>query len=106
MYELLGENRRRRRPEVADRVAAMVGRPPSGDDFLPTDAVAALEQAAHEQWRCHNVWHRIFGDRLRGELARTLRELAAALDGAEAFLLSGAPVEAVRVPVATVLRHE
>jgi hypothetical protein len=67
---------------------------------------AHIGQTPPPQAKYHLVWHRIWGDRLAREVARTLRELAARLDGTDAYLLFRNPLEAVRVPVTPVLRHE
>lgn len=104
---LATENRRRlERPAVVRDLAERLGFEPSLDDFLALDAAEALSRDIEEQARYHLVWHRIWGDRLAGEVASTIRALADRLDGLDAYILLRDPPEAVRVPVAAILRHE
>lgn len=103
---LAGENRRRRhRPALLREIAAATGTEPSLDDFLALAATERLEEVLPARTKHHQVFHRIWGDRLAGEVARTLRELADRLHEAEAFLLWRDPPEAVRVPVDAMLQH-
>lgn len=103
---LVIENKRRRhRPQLLHELAAVLGEEPSLDDFLALEATQQLHQAVHDQKKYHLVWHRIWGDRLIGEVAATLRGLADVLRNAEAYLLWRDPPEAIRVPVSPVLHH-
>lgn len=102
---LVRENaRRRRRPELLEELAAVIGREPCVDDVLSLQAAEALQAAVVAQARFHLVSHRIWGTRLTGEVAVTLRAVSDRLDGAEAYLLQRDPLEAVLVPVGPVLR--
>ncbi len=103
---LAAENRRRRhRPALLREIAAATGTEPSLDDFLALTATERLREAVVDQAKYHQVSHRIWGDRLAGEVARTLVELADRLDEAEAYLLWRDPPEAVLVTVGAMLRH-
>ncbi len=86
-------------------IAAATGTEPSLDDFLALAATERLRWSLEDQAQYHQVHHRIWGDRLAGEVARTLAELADRLDDAEAYLLWRDPPEAVLVPVGAMLRH-
>ena len=69
-------------------------------------AAERLWLVVEDQAKFHLVWHRLWGDRLAGEASRTLREIAGKLEtGIDAYLLWSNPPEAVRVPVAPLLRH-
>lgn len=104
---LLAENyRRRHRPELVRDLAAALGAEPAPDDFLDLTATEALWEGVASQAKYHAVWHRIWGDRLAGEVARTLRDLADRLEGIDAYLLRRNPPEAVRAPVSPLLRNE
>jgi hypothetical protein len=103
---LVAENRRRRtRPGLIRELAGATGEEPSSDDFLALEVAEQLWQAVGDLARYHLVWHRIWGDRLSHEVARTLRDLADRVEGVEAYLLWRDPPEAVRVPLPPVLRH-
>jgi hypothetical protein len=103
---LLAENQRRRhRPQMVRDLAAAIEDAPSPDDFLGLSATEALWKGVESQVKFHAVWHRIWGDRLSGEVADTLRDLADRLEGIDAYLLQRNPPEAVRVPVPPLLRH-
>jgi hypothetical protein len=103
---LAAENKRRRhRPALIAAIAAATGMEPSLDDFLSLTATEKLREAVLDHGKHHEVFHRIWGDRLAGEVARTLVELADRLDQAEAYLLWRNPPEAVLVPVGPILRH-
>jgi len=103
---LATENKRRQvRPLRLLEVAAATGVEPSLDDVLALEATAGLWQAVRGQANYHLVWHRTWGDRLAGEAARVLRELADRLGESEAYMFWEHPPEAIRVPVAAVLRH-
>lgn len=100
------ENRRRHhRPALLSEIEAATGTEPPLDDFLALTATERLREAVVDQAKYHQVSHRIWGDRLAGEVARTLVELADRLDEAEAYLLWRDPPEAVLVPVGAMLRH-
>lgn len=103
---LVVENQRRRhRPQRLRELAAATGVKPSPDDFLALPATQQLWQAVRDRPRYHLVWHRIWGDRLSGEVAKTLRDMADQLEGVEAYLLWPDPPEAVLVRVSPLLRH-
>jgi hypothetical protein len=105
---LATENRRRQqRPQRLLALAETTGREASLDDILALQATQNLWQAVRDNAHCHLVWHRVWGDRLAGEAARTLREIADHLGrDAEAYVLWDNPPEAVRTLVAPLLRHE
>ena len=90
---------------MLEELAAVIGREPSLDDVLSLEAAEALQAAVVAQGRFHLVSHRIWGTRLAGEVAVTLRAVSDRLDGAEAYLLQRDPLEAVLVPASAVLRH-
>jgi hypothetical protein len=103
---LVDENaRRRHRPKLLEELAGTIGREPSLDDFLSLQAAEVLQSAVIDQARFHLVTHRIWGDRLAGEGAVTLRAIGDRLRDDEAYLLLRDPMEAVLVPVSAVLRH-
>jgi hypothetical protein len=79
---LVVENRRRRhRPKRLRELAAATGVKPSPDDFLVLPATQQLWRAVRDRPRHRLVWHRICGDRLSGEVAKTLRDMADRLEG-------------------------
>ena len=98
--------RRRRRPAVVRELAERLGYEPSRDDFLALEATEELGRAIEEQAQYHLVWHRIWGDRLAGEVAATVRALADRLGSMNAYLLTRDPPEAICVPAAAMLRSE
>jgi hypothetical protein len=97
--------RRRERPRRVQELAEATGRDVSLDDVLALQAAEQLWEAVRDQAKYHSVWHRIWGERLAGEAARTLREIADEMaDAPDAFALWNSPPEAVRAPVAPLLR--
>jgi hypothetical protein len=100
------ENKRRQmRPQRLAAAATASGSDPTLDDILSLPAASELLNAVRDQAKYHDVWHRIWGDRLAGEVSRTLSELADQLDGETvAYMLWDQPPEAIRVNVVPVLR--
>ena len=100
------------------RLVAALGAEPSPEAFLPVQEADTLWQAVDSELERPSTsrWHRVWGDRLAGEVAATLRGLADHLGVATAYLLvDGASAhaqartsgrEAVHVPIAAILRHE
>jgi hypothetical protein len=103
---LLSENaRRQHRPKLMKELEAVLDTKPARDDFLSLEGAEALQAAVVDQARYHLVFHRIWGDRLAGEVTMALRTLGDRLEGDHAYVILCDPLEAVRIPVGPLLRH-
>jgi hypothetical protein len=99
----MANKRERERPQVLAELQTTVSADVEESDFVSAEESHELHEKAVERLKGFRVWHRVWGECLRGEVAATLRAIAQRLPDEEALMMTRAGF--VRVPSRNALEY-